>query len=196
MHPGNLVLVSYIYTQCTLLYIPCISSCIANTISLEQVMRDERRYGESLISLVYNIFPVFYTMKNFTKIASALKSVRSFSAITETDGFRLKSQTRLNTCILPLHYVRSSPPPSLVEQWWTWLDLAQLAPHPWWGLKEDSQHFHPRNFDQHPRLYNTRVLASVVENQHSTLNLTLNLNLTLTLLNLPLPQFDSPHNGN
>ncbi len=39
------------------------------------------------ISLVYIIFPVFYTMKNPTKIASALKSVRSFSATTETSGF-------------------------------------------------------------------------------------------------------------
>ncbi len=46
--------------------------------------------------------------------------------------------------VLPSHYyVRSSPPP-LVEQWWTWLDL---APHPWWGLREDSQHFYPSNFD-------------------------------------------------
>jgi hypothetical protein len=34
----------------------------------------------------------------------------------------------------------------LVEQWWTWLDLAPY-PYPWWGLRKDSQHFHPRNFD-------------------------------------------------
>jgi hypothetical protein len=51
MHPGNLVPVSYI---------PCIPSCIATTISLEQVMREDKVNYLLLNSLVYMIFPGLY----------------------------------------------------------------------------------------------------------------------------------------
>jgi hypothetical protein len=54
-----------------------------------------------LISIVYMILPV----KNLARITSALKPVGSFSASTETSGFSLKSQTRVNTCFVPSYYV-------------------------------------------------------------------------------------------
>jgi hypothetical protein len=61
-------------------------------------MREDAQ-GELLNSLAYMAdFPgVLLHGKNLAKIASALKSVGSFSASTETSGFRLKSQTRVNT---------------------------------------------------------------------------------------------------
>jgi hypothetical protein len=47
------------------------------------------------------IFPAFYTMrKKLAKIASALKSVGSFSASTETSGFSLKVRWILSVCCL------------------------------------------------------------------------------------------------
>jgi hypothetical protein len=44
---------SLIYLVYLIILIPCIPSCLAITISLEQVMREDIRHGELLNSLVY-----------------------------------------------------------------------------------------------------------------------------------------------
>jgi hypothetical protein len=110
MHPGNLVPVSYILNV-----LDYTSTLYTIMYSYDNYSRacHERRQGELLNSLVYIYdFPgIFLHGKNLAKIASALKFVGSFSASTETSGFRLKSQTRvnINTCFLPSHYVGSLP---------------------------------------------------------------------------------------
>jgi hypothetical protein len=70
---------------------------------------NERRQGELLNILVYMIFPGFhFTGKTSRRSHPRYSPLDPFwHQRRPVAGFRLKSQTRVNTCFLPSHYVGS-----------------------------------------------------------------------------------------